>query len=97
MLGMLAADGANGWWVSRLVDRTDRMAVLASRTMTMAVSCVSLGVAGLGAARMVSAEFDGWTEGKELAIGAATIALMASSYLLACRLARATRGEPART
>jgi nickel/cobalt transporter (NiCoT) family protein len=95
MLGMLAADGANGWWVSRLVDRTDRMAVLASRTMTVAVSCVSLLVAGLGAARMLWAEFDGWTDGKELAIGGATIVLMTSSYLLACRLARSAKARPA--
>jgi high-affinity nickel-transport protein len=87
VLGMLAADGANGWWVSRLVDRTDRMAVLASRTMTAAVSGVSLLVAAFGAARLLSADLDGWFDGKELAVGATTIVLIASSYLLAFRLA----------
>lgn len=80
VLGMLASDGANGWWVSRLIDRTDRLAVVASRTMTMAVAGVSLLVAGLGAARLLSAPFEGWTEGKELAIGLTVILAMLLSY-----------------
>ena len=83
VLGMLASDGANGWWVSRLIDRTDRLAVIASRTMTMAVAGVSLLVAALGAARLLSATFEGWTEGKELAIGLAVVAAIALSYALA--------------
>jgi high-affinity nickel-transport protein len=97
VLGMLAADGANGWWVSRLVDRTDRMAVVASRTMTMAVSGVSLLVAGIGAARMLSAEFDGWTDGNELGVGIATVVLIAASYFVAVRRVRALRRDPIRT
>lgn len=80
VLGMLASDGANGWWVSRLIDRTDRLAVVASRTMTMAVAGVSLLVAGLGAARLLSASFEGWTDGKELAIGLTVILAIAASY-----------------
>ena len=91
VLGMLASDGANGWWVSRLIDRTDRLAVIASRTMTMAVAGVSLLVAGLGAARLLSASFEGWTEGKELAIGLAVVAALALSYALACWRARTVR------
>jgi high-affinity nickel-transport protein len=87
VLGMLVSDGANGWWISRLIDRTDRLAVLASRTMTSAVAYVSLLVAGLGAARLLSTEFEGWMDGKELFIGGAVIALIALSYLVACRLA----------
>jgi high-affinity nickel-transport protein len=83
VLGMLASDGANGWWVSRLIDRTDRLAVVASRTMTMAVAGVSLLVAALGAARLLSAPLAGWTEGRELAIGATVLGLIAASYLIA--------------
>ncbi|MEQ1692318.1 MAG: hypothetical protein ABMA00_13590, partial [Gemmatimonas sp.] len=33
VLGMLASDGANGWWISHLIGRTDRLAVVASRVM----------------------------------------------------------------
>jgi len=88
VLGMLAADGANGWWISRLIERTDRLAVLASRVMTMAVAGVSLLVAALGTARLVSARFEQWSDGKELAVGVGVIALVALSYVVACRVAR---------
>jgi nickel/cobalt transporter (NiCoT) family protein len=93
VLGMMLSDGANGWWISRLIDRTDRLAVVASRTMTLAVACVSLLVAALGAGRLASGWVDGWLEGKELAIGMSVIALIALSYALACRTA--ARREPA--
>lgn len=87
VLGMLASDGANGWWISHLIGRTDRLAVVASRVMTMAVACVSLLVAAIGITRLASHEFEGWTEGKELAIGAAVIVLIGASYLVAYRVA----------
>jgi nickel/cobalt transporter (NiCoT) family protein len=94
VLGMLVSDGANGWWISRLIDRTDRLAVVASRVMTVAVACVSLLVAALGAARMASGWFDGVLAGKELAIGLSVVALIALSYLVA-RRAGATRSTSA--
>jgi len=84
VLGMLLADGVNGWWIARLIDRTDRLAVVASRTMTLTVACVSLLVAALGAGRMASGRVDGWLEGKELAIGLAVIALVGLSFVMAC-------------
>ncbi len=87
VLGMLLSDGANGWWIARLIDRTDRLAVVAARTMTLAVAGISLLVAALGAARMASRWVDGIVEGQELAIGLAVIVLIALSYLVACRTA----------
>lgn len=96
VLGMLVSDGANGWWISRLIDRTDRLAVVASRTMTMAVACVSLIVAALGAGRLASAQVDGWLEGQELAIGLSVIALVGLSYLVACRSAAHRQSAAAR-
>ncbi len=87
VLGMLVSDGANGWWISHLIGRTDRLAVVASRLMTLAVACVSLLVAAFGAARLVSQDFAGWTEGKELAIGVGVLLLIAVSYWVACRVA----------
>lgn len=97
VLGMLASDGANGWWISHLIGRTDRLAVVASRVMTTAVACVSLLVAAIGIARLASHEFEGWTEGKELAIGAAVIVLIGASYLVACRVAALRRPQAAGT
>lgn len=96
VLGMLVSDGANGWWISRLIDRTDRLAVAASRTMTLAVACVSLLVAAIGIGRMASGWIDGLLEGRELAIGLAVVALIGASYLLACRLGPAGRAAAAR-
>ena len=93
VLGMLVSDGANGWWISRLIDRTDRLAVVASRVMTMAVACVSLLVAALGAARIASGWFDGLLEGRELAIGLSVVALVALSYLVACRASAARKAS----
>jgi len=85
VLGMLVSDGANGWWISRLIARTDRLAVVASRTMTLVVACVSLLVAAIGIARMASGWIDGLLEGRELAIGLSVVALIGVSYLVACR------------
>lgn len=87
VLGMVVSDGANGWWMAHLIDRTDRLAVVASRTLTLVVACVSLLVAALGAARWGSAWVAEGMAGGELAVGLAVIALVGAGYLLACRQA----------
>lgn len=97
VLGMLVSDGANGWWISRLIARTDRLAVVASRTMTLAVACVSLLVAAIGIGRMASGWIDGLLEGRELAIGLSVVALIGLSYLVACRLGPSTKTAGARS
>lgn len=93
VLGMLASDGVNGWWMSHLIGRTDHLAVVASRAMTTAVACVSLVVAGIGLARLLSHQFAAWAEGQELAIGGTVIVLIGASYLVACRLAAPARSR----
>jgi len=95
VLGMLVSDGANGWWISRLIARTDRLAVVASRLMTLAVACVSLLVAAIGIGRMASGWVDGLLEGRELAIGIAVIALIGISYVVACRASARPGTAPA--
>lgn len=96
VLGMLLTDGANGWWISNLIHRTDRMAVVASRTMTLAVASVSLLVALLGAGRMASSRIEGVLEGNELVVGLSVVGLIALSYLAACRTAASTKRPPVR-
>jgi len=54
VLGMLLVDGLNGLWVFRLLRRTDRMGVRASRLMGWAVSLLSFLVAALSLARWVT-------------------------------------------
>jgi len=88
VLGMLVTDGLNGWWISRLIARADQIAALASRIMSLAVSSVSLLVAGLGLGKLVSPWIDQWSEGKELMFGAVVVLLIAVSYLVALWLAR---------
>lgn len=88
MLGMLAADGANGLWISRLIRRADRSARIAARMFSLVVSGLSLALAGFGIARYFSHNLDAWTEGKELALGLAIVGFVALSFLFAMRQAR---------
>lgn len=97
VLGMLVTDGINGLWISRLIARADQIAVIASRVMSLAVSTVSLLVAGFGALKLAAPAIDAWSDGKELAFGAAVIALIAASYLAARRLALRTAVAPGAT
>lgn len=89
VLGMLLTSGANGWWVSHLIERSDQRAVAASRAMTLAVAAVSLLVAAGGLARLLSSRFAGWAEGRELAVGLAVLGVVALGYGLAWRAGRA--------
>lgn len=93
MLGMLVTDGINGLWISRLIRRADRAALVASRAMGLAVALTSLLVAGFGFLKLSLPGVDAWSEGKELAFGLAVVAIIAGSYVLALRLTR--RASPA--
>jgi high-affinity nickel-transport protein len=88
VLGMLLADGANGWWMAHLLRRTDRAAAVASRTMTLAVAGVSLAVAAFGLARLVSGPVARWSDGRELGVGLGVLAAVAAGYGLALALGR---------
>jgi high-affinity nickel-transport protein len=88
MLGMLVTDGVNGFWISRLILRADQVARIASRVMSLVVAGVSLLVAAFGLARMASPAVDAWSDGKELFFGAAVIAVVAGSFVLALWLTR---------
>lgn len=83
VLGMLAADGINGWWISGLIARADRTAAAASRVMTLAVSAVSLLVAAFGVGKLLSSDIEQWSDGKELVFGLAVVMLVTASYLFA--------------
>jgi high-affinity nickel-transport protein len=94
MLGMVVTDAINGWWISRLIARADRVAVLASRVMGATVGGVSLLVAAWGIARLNSQALDHWGEGKEVLFGAGVVALVGVSYLAARALGRKTVTPP---
>lgn len=88
MLGMLFTDGINGLWISRLIRSADRMALIASRVMGLAVAGISLLTAFFGIAKFASSEVAAWSDGKELVFGTALLVIVALSFLLAVRLTR---------
>jgi high-affinity nickel-transport protein len=90
-LGMLVADGANGLWIARLIRRADQTARIASRVLGLAVGSMSLLVAAFGIARLMNPMVDGWSDGKELAIGMGLIVILAGAFVLAMALARVQR------
>ena len=69
VLGMLVADGANGFWLAHLLQKTGRAAARASRITAIAVGSASLGVALFGALRWLSPVADEWADGAGLWIG----------------------------
>lgn len=92
VLGMLVTDGVNGLWISRLIARADQLACIASRVMSLAVSAVSLLVAAIGTAKLVSPAFDQWADGREMAFGALVVGVIASSFVAAVLMARLRPG-----
>ena len=90
MLGMLVTDGINGLWISRLICRADQMARIASRVMSLAVAGVSLLIAGLGVVKLISPAVESWSDGKEIALGAAVVGAVVGGYFLAVWRARAS-------
>jgi nickel/cobalt transporter (NiCoT) family protein len=85
---MLVTDGINGFWISRLIVRADRMARIASRVMSLVVAGVSLLVGVFGVMKLSMPGIDAWSEGKELLLGGGVVAVIATSFLLALRLSR---------
>lgn len=81
--GMLLVDGGNGLWIARLLRQSDRRAALASRVISFVVAFLSLGVAALGALRLASATVAQWSEGKELLLGFAVVAVVGVSFVAA--------------
>jgi nickel/cobalt transporter (NiCoT) family protein len=89
MLGMLVSDGINGWWVSRLLGRTDRIAVFTSRLLAALIGVSSLAVAALGLARQHVSALDGWVERHGLLLAA----MLALTLLTAAALGALLEGR----
>ena len=88
MFGMLATDGINGYWVARLIYRTDQIALVASRVMGLVVAGISLLVAFLGVAKLTIPIISVWIEGREHFISLAIILIITASFLFAVWLTR---------
>jgi high-affinity nickel-transport protein len=88
VLGMLAVDGANGLWISRLIRRADRTAAIASRVMALTVAAISLVLGLFTLARLVSPGVEAWYEGRELAAGGAVVAAVLAAFAIGMAAAR---------
>lgn len=88
--GMVVTDGLNGWWITRLLRRSDHAALTASRRMGWAVVAVSLLTAGLGLAGRWSNDGFGLPE---LLPGALIVGMLLVAFALTSpdTRARATR------
>jgi high-affinity nickel-transport protein len=78
--GMLCVDGINGIWISHLIRRADRRAVIASRVLALAVAAISALVALFALAKIALPAVDAWAEGRELVFGAAVVAAVAIAF-----------------
>ena len=91
MIGMLAVDGMNGLWLSRLLSNRGRDAARASRVMGLAVAGISFTVAFLGISRLSMPALVAWLDGSELSVGLAIILLVAVVYFVSSRCTRRAR------
>jgi high-affinity nickel-transport protein len=85
--GMIVTDALNGLWVSHLVRSADARAARASRAMSLAIACTSLGIAALAVARRAAPALDAQAEQWGTALGVGVIVVVSVSYLIAIRLA----------
>jgi high-affinity nickel-transport protein len=88
VLGMLAVDGANGLWISRLIREADRTAAIASRVMALAVAAISLAVGAFTVAKVLLPAVDAWADGRGHWLGVAVLASVLLAFASAKLAAR---------
>jgi high-affinity nickel-transport protein len=88
--GMMATDALNGWWVSRMLERSSAQRAVASRVMGAAIGSAALAVAATGAWRYASPlaeRAESWGIGLGIAVIGAVAAAYAVSQMLNFRSA----------
>ena len=88
VLGMLFVDGVNGVWISRVIRRADRTAVIASRLMALTVAGISIAVGLLALARLALPAVDTAIDGREILVSGAVVTAVLTAFgvgLLAAR------------
>ncbi|MDR3392882.1 MAG: nickel transporter [Sulfuriferula sp.] len=88
MAGMIVTDGLNGYWVARMILRTDRLALISSRLLGLTVAGLSLAVGLLALVRTLFPEHELLASVSPLQQGMGVIGLVTISFLLALRLSR---------
>jgi high-affinity nickel-transport protein len=88
MIGMMVTDSINGFWVARLLRRTNQRALIASRVMGLSIAFLSLAIAGLGMAKYFAPAFSAMLEGASILMGCGLLVILLASFTLAIRLSR---------
>lgn len=96
VVGMLVVDGINGIWISRLIRRADRRAVVASRVMACAVAAISLAVGGFTIAKLLLPTVDAWADGREMLLGAMVVTAVLTAFAVGMRVSRRPVPAPVR-
>ncbi|MDB5776837.1 MAG: Nickel/cobalt efflux system [Herbaspirillum sp.] len=97
MIGMMVSDGLNGFWVARLLSKSDQRSLIASRVMGLVIGFLSLAIAAMGLAKYFSPMLSDMLDNAGLLMGAGVIAILLFSFFLAMRLSRPVRiAEPQR-
>ena len=79
-VGMFGTAGLTSIWVARMNRRVDARAAAASRTMTVAIGCISLCIAALVAGSLMAEPVANWLEAYGLWISLGMTTLLASLF-----------------
>lgn len=88
MLGMIITDGLNGFWVARMIQRTDKLARVASRLLGLIVSGLSLAIGCMTLVHQLFPGFELLVSVTPLQQGISVIMLLLASFALALWLSR---------
>lgn len=91
VLGMLVVDGINGAWISALIRRADRTAVIASRVMALAVAAISIAVGLFTVTKLLLPAVDEWAGNHDLAFGAVVVVAVIAAFAAAMNVAHRRR------
>lgn len=94
MLGMIMTDGLNGYWVAKMMIRTDRLALISSRVLGLTVAGLSLVVGGFSLGRQLFPETRMFLSTSPLQQGMIVIVLILLSFGLAYWLSRSKNPLP---
>lgn len=94
MLGMIVTDGLNGFWVARMLQRSDQLARIATRVLGLTVAGLSLAVGLMGLIRQLAPEHELLTSVSPLQQGIGVIVVVLTSFALAVWLSRVNKHLP---
>lgn len=87
MAGMMVADGLNGFWIGRIIQRADATAIAISRTMSLVIGALSIAIATLGIVKYFSPAAAAFLDNAGLLIGIGLAVCVPVFFALALRAA----------